>query len=99
MVSIFPANHTDKYLNLSNEEFATFWSALDMKSEWCGECYPHILSQRLKALQPQILQRAKESDGCWTTFGIEHSKISSYVRKLGKICDIAASEETKVLWS
>lgn len=99
MVVIFPENHPDKYLDLSNEEFATFWSALDMNYDWCGEIYPQNLIQKLKVLQPAILQRAKEPDGCWTEYGIEHSKISSYVRKLRTICDIAESEETKVFWS
>lgn len=96
-ICVWPENHTDKCINLSEVEFATLWAILDMPADWCGEFYPHEIAKRLEIIEPHLLARVKK-DGAWTEYGIEHQRIGLYLRQLKNIVDIAGKEETKIFW-
>ncbi len=97
-ICVWPENHTDKCMNLSQTEFATLWATLDMPADWIGEFWPHEIAKKLETIEPHLLVRAKEKGGTWTEFGIEHQRIELYLRQLRNIVDIAGKEETKIFW-
>jgi len=96
---------SDLFMNLSNRNFSTFWSALglNVKDGLFGREYPQKILDRLRTFEPALALRETEesvgAQGCqMIDFGITPEQVRRYVWNLKKICDEAERKEEFVVW-
>ena len=90
-------------MNLSNDNFRTFTSALGLEAGWTGETSPHTVLQLLNAFDPALSlrvteKRFNEGQVRSVTFGITPEQVERYVTCLKAIALAAEQREETIVW-
>lgn len=91
-------------MNISNGNFATFWNALGLEHDYCGEICPSDIIKALKTFDENLLLRANyvssndDGDCNFVSFGIDKDRAMSYTSRLKDIAMHAISRGVNICW-
>jgi len=100
-ISLHPTTlASEPELNLSNNNFSTYWNALGLPLEnHCGSIDGQEILDALDRLDPQLVVRATSYCGKIISCGITLPQVKRYNKLLREIAEEAANTDTEVQWS
>ena len=85
-------------MNMANANFSTFWNALGLEFDYCGEIEVDEVIRALSFLDEKLLLRANYVDGNFYSFGIDKVQAQRYINSLREIAGEAKRRNVKICW-
>ena len=99
-VTIQSEANNDLFLNVSNQNFRTLWSAFGFNANAMGEIDPVDLLKEVDVTDPALIARETRAFSArHIEFGINEDKAVFYLEILRKLCQDAIDNECVIVWS